>query len=166
MSSLKAHRNGLFSTNTKILLAFVTGILVDRTLLSHSAVDSGPLHGSVQQLDDTPSRPTSHVDQHGNAIMKQQLLDAFVVPNFVGYSVATFAAGQEMMPPHEHENLHEFFYVLDGRGLITIDGTEHEMKPGSFYHLAPHERHGIQVPSDASQDMKLAVFGVTVGKKR
>lgn len=95
--------------------------------------------------------------------MKQQLLDAFVVPNFVGVSVATFEAGQEMTP-HEHENLHEFFYVLDGTGTITIDGVKHNMKPGSFYHLAPHERHGIRVqPSNAGESpMKLAVFGVTV----
>lgn len=97
--------------------------------------------------------------------MKQQLLAAFVVPDFVGYSVATFEAGQEMMPPHEHENLHEFFYVLDGTGIISIDGVEQDMKQGSFYHLAPHERHGIRVSNDATQAMKLAVFGVTVGMR-
>lgn len=166
MSSLKAQRSGILSTNVKILIAFVVGILVGRVLFHHSggATETGPRHGTVKQLDETPSRPTSHVDQNGKSIIKQQLLDAFVVPNFVGYSVATFDAGQEMTS-HEHENLHEFFYVLDGKGLINIDGTEYEMKPGSFYHLAPHERHGIKVPNDVDEPMKMAVFGVTVGKR-
>lgn len=163
MSSLKQQRTGFLSTNGKIVLAFVVGMFAGRMLLFHST-ETGPLHGSVKHLDNTPSRPTSHVDQNGKSIMKQQLLDAFVVPNFVGYSVATFEAGQEMTP-HEHENLHEFFYVLNGGGIITIGGIEQEMEPGSFYHLAPHERHGIRVPRDASEAMKLAVFGVTAGKK-
>ena len=162
MGTLRTQRFGFVSTNVRILLAFATGVLVDRTLLHHQTRQTGPLHGSIKQLDDTPSRPTSHKDQNGNSIMKQQLLDAFVVPNFVGYSIATFEPGQSMMPPHEHENLHEFFYVLSGTGIISIDDKEHEMKPGSFYHLAPHERHGIRVPTDAKEEMKMAVFGVTV----
>ena len=162
MSSLKPQRTGFLSINAKILIAFVAGVFVDKILLHRTA--SGPTKGSIKHLKDTPSRPTSHVDQHGEPVMKQQLLEAFVVPNFVGYSVATFAAGQEMAP-HEHENLHEFFYVLEGKGIMNIDGTEQAMKPGSFYHLAPHERHGIHVPKDADESMKLAVFGVTVGKR-
>lgn len=162
MNSSRAQRYGLLSINAKMLLAFAAGILIDRALLHPTPL--APLHGTIKQLDDTPSRPTSHIDQHGKSIMKQQLLDAFVVPNFVGYSVATFEAGQEMKP-HEHEYLHEFFYVLDGTGIISIDGVGHEMKPGSFYHLAPHERHGIRVSKDAKAAMKLAVFGVTVGKR-
>jgi quercetin dioxygenase-like cupin family protein len=156
-------RFGLLSTNVRILLAFATGVLVDRTFLHHSTpAQTGPLHGSIKQLDDTSSRPTSHKDQNGRSIMKQQLLDAFVVPNFAGFSIATFEAGQSMMPPHDHVNLHEFFYVLSGSGIISIDNVEHEMKPGSFYHLTPHERHGIRVPPDTKEDMKMAVFGVTV----
>jgi quercetin dioxygenase-like cupin family protein len=160
MSSIRRKQLRLLSSNAKILLAFAAGILVDRTLLRH-LTPTGPLHGAIKQLDDTPSRPTSHIDQHGKSIMKQQLLDAFVVPNFVGYSVATFEPGQSMMPPHEHQNMHEFFYVISGSGVISIDEVEHEMKPGSFYHLAPHERHGIRVPGNGKEAMKMAVFGVT-----
>ena len=160
MSALRLQRSGV-SPNVKLVFALLVGILVGRLSLPNP---KGPLHGSVKRLDDVPSRPTSHVDQQGRPITKQQLLEAFVVPNFVGFSVATFLAGQRMMPAHEHENLHEFFYVLEGTGVFEIDGVEKKMGPGTFLHLAPHERHGIWVPDDGDP-MKMAVFGVTVGKK-
>lgn len=157
MSALRLQRPSL-SIYVKIAFAFVAGILVGRIRL-HPTSNKGPLHGSVKLLEHTPVRPTSHVDQQGKPITKQQLLEPFVVPHFVGVSVATFAAGQELTG-HEHENLHEFFYVLEGSGRMDIDGKQHKMEPGSFFHLAPHERHGIQIPADGS--MKMAVFGVTV----
>jgi quercetin dioxygenase-like cupin family protein len=157
MSALRLQQPGL-STYTKIAFAFVAGILVGR-IIYHPASNKGPLHGSVKRLEDTPVRPTSHVDQQGKPITKQQLLEPFVVPRFVGVSVATFTAGQQLAG-HEHENLHEFFYVLEGSGRMEVDGKQHKMEPGTFFHLAPHERHGIHVPADGS--MTMAVFGVTV----
>lgn len=164
MSVLRIQRLWL-SPNTKLILAFFLGILVD-TILHRSQAptnheSSASVHGTIKRLEDTPSRPTSHVDQQGKPIMKQQLIEAFLIPKFVGFSVATFATGQTMSP-HEHTNLHEFFYVLEGTGIIDIDGTEHTMQPQSIFHLAPHERHALRVPRDASKSMKIAVFGVTI----
>ena len=73
-----------------------------------------PKEGSITHLNDIPVRKTSHVDEEGRPITKQQFLDAFVLPDFVGFSVATFLPGQVMMPPHEHETLYEIFYVVEG----------------------------------------------------
>lgn len=107
-------------------------------------------------------RKTSHVDDQGRPITKQQMLEPFVVPNFVGVSVATFLPGQTLMPVHEHETLHEFFYVLDGSGIIQVNGVDHEVAPGSFLHMAPHEPHGFWVPEDAKKPLKMLVSGVIV----
>jgi quercetin dioxygenase-like cupin family protein len=99
----------------------------------------------------------------GNPITKQQFLEPFVVPRFVGFSVATFKAGQTMMPVHEHKSMHEFFYVLEGTGMFQIDDVTHEVSPGTFLHMAPGEKHGIWVPKEASGgDLKVAVCGVTL----
>lgn len=122
------------------------------------------IKGKVTTLEETPFRPTSHVDTAGHPIEKQQFLEPFVVPNFVGYSVATWKPGQIMMPVHEHRSLHEFFYVLEGTGMVEIEGKEYKVKKGTFLHMAPHEKHGIWVPEDsANGDLKMAVCGVTVG---
>lgn len=118
--------------------------------------------GIVMSLDDVPYRATSHKDQNtGGYIMKQQLFEPFRAPNFVGFSIAKFEPGQSMIPPHAHETMHEFFYVLEGEGgVIVIDGVEHDMKQGTFIHLAPGESHGIFLPDSSTKDMKMAVFGV------
>jgi quercetin dioxygenase-like cupin family protein len=99
----------------------------------------------------------------GRPITKQQFLEPFVVPRFVGFSVATFKAGQTMMPVHEHKSMHEFFYVLEGTGMFQVDDVTHEVSPGTFLHMAPGEKHGIWVPKEStSGDLKVAVCGVTL----
>lgn len=156
------------STTVLVVVALCIGIVVGSLLQKGYAtvkVDMGPKHGSIQQLEQIPFRKTSHIDEEGRPIMKQQILEPFVVPNFVGYSVATFKPGQIMMPPHEHKSLHEFFYVIQGTGIIQKDGIDNKVKPGTFLHMAPFEKHGIWVPKDATEDMKMVVCGVTVGTK-
>lgn len=101
------------------IIFLVLGILFGSTVTSiyHSALEKPknlPTKGIIATLDDTPVRKTSHVDEKGRPITKQQFLDAFVLPNFVGFSIATFLPGQVMMPPHEHETLYELFYVVEG----------------------------------------------------
>ena len=156
------------STTVLVVVALCIGIVVGSLLQKGYAtvkVDMGPKHGSIQHLEQIPFRKTSHIDEEGQPIMKQQILEPFVVPNFVGYSVATFKPGQIMMPPHEHKSLHEFFYVIQGTGIIQKDGIDNKVKPGTFLHMAPFEKHGIWVPKDATEDMKMVVCGVTVGAK-
>lgn len=118
--------------------------------------------GIVKTLSEIEHRPTSHVDTQGRPITKQQLLEPFVIPNYAGFSVATFLPGQTLMPLHEHETMHEFFYVLKGEGLFQIDDQTYEVKPGMFLHLAPKEKHGIWVPDDKTEPLKMAVSGVTI----
>mmetsp|Transcript_33193 Transcript_33193/g.48705 ORF Transcript_33193/g.48705 Transcript_33193/m.48705 type:complete len:206 (+) Transcript_33193:190-807(+) len=121
------------------------------------------MKGMVMRLEDVPERPTSHIDTQGRPITKQQFLEPFAVPNFVGYSVATFKPGQTMMPPHSHKTLHEFFYVLEGSGIIQVDGIDHKVTKGTFLHMAPGEQHGIWVPEESTGgDLKMAVCGITL----
>ena len=119
--------------------------------------------GRIRNLDAVPVRPSSHRDvSTGKFIMKQSFLEPFRVPNFAGFSVATFEPGQMMMPAHSHSSIHEFFFVVEGKGMIVIDGSEHEMRPNSFIHLAPGEEHGIYLPDGIDKPMKMIVFGVFI----
>jgi len=153
--------------NMSTFLAFIAGILLgylirhgDKQKDSHHF---GPRRGMVLQLNDVPFRNTSHVDDVGRPIVKQQLIEPFAIPNFVGVSIATFSPGQTMMPVHEHKSLHEFFFVISGKGIIQKDGVDHKVTAGTFLHMAPLEKHGIWIPNDYTQDMKMLVCGVTVG---
>ena len=62
-----------------------------------TGMNSGPSKGTIKSLAETPVRNTVHVDELGRPITKQQLLEPFVVPNLVGFSIATFLPGQVMM---------------------------------------------------------------------
>ncbi len=70
-----------------------------------------------------------------------------------------------MMPPHEHQTMHEIFYVIEGKGFFKIDEEEVEVDVGSFLHMAPHEKHGIWVPNDYTSPLRMVVTGVAVGEK-
>ena len=103
------------------IIMLIVGICIGTsfTCIHHVAKQSAiqrktPSTGFVKQLSETPIRNTSHVDDTGRAITKQQLLEPFVLPNLVGFSIATFLPGQTMMPAHEHETLYEIFYVIEG----------------------------------------------------
>ena len=132
--------------------------------------DLGPTKGLVTNIEDAPVRNTVHIDEQGRPITKQQLLEPFVIPNLVGFSVATFLPGQVMMPPHEHETMHELFYVISGRGWFSIDvgaGSKNvEVVPGTFLHMAPGEKHGIWVADSSKEPLKMVVTGVAVGEKK
>ena len=95
---------------------------------NHELKDTGPTHGTVTQLSATPIRNTVHIDSQGRPITKQQMIEPFLIPNLVGVSVATFLPGQTMMPPHEHESMHELFYVLEGKGVKEQDRLTDLMK--------------------------------------
>mmetsp|Transcript_24030 Transcript_24030/g.37050 ORF Transcript_24030/g.37050 Transcript_24030/m.37050 type:complete len:182 (-) Transcript_24030:374-919(-) len=150
-----------------VIIAFLMGLIIGTgTTTSWSKQDVGTTTGMIRQLSEVPYRATSHKDKNtGKSIMKQQFLEPFVVPHFVGFSVATFDAGQTMMPAHAHETLHEFFFVLEGSAVFVVDGVEHKVGPMTFFHLAPGESHGIYVPEDSVDGaMKMAVFGVVTNR--
>ena len=128
--------------------------------------EKGPTKGAVKILSETPTRNTVHIDDKGRPITKQQLLEPFVIPNLVGFSVATFLPGQTMMPVHEHETMHELFYVIEGSGMFQINGVDHDVSPGTFLHIAPTEKHGIWVPEDRTSPLRMVVTGVAVGEKK
>ena len=157
-------------TKSIIVISFLVGSilggpLANLLLASHRSRNLGPHHGSVQRLSETAIRNTVHVDEKGRPITKQQLLEPFVIPNYAGFSIATFKPGQTMMPVHSHESMHEIFYVVEGAGIIRIGDVDHKVEPGTFLHVAPHEEHGIWVPEDSKEgDLKMAVSGVTVGE--
>jgi quercetin dioxygenase-like cupin family protein len=149
---------------------------VDRTTAAFRSL----LSSFTTHLSNVPTRATSHVDpQHDHKpITKQQLIEPMVIPNVAGFSVATIPQGHEVTL-HQHDTMHEFFYVLEGSATFSIikaaappppDGEEkkndrengkqqhgqlqqiqytYTVQPGSFVYVAPPDRHRIQVAADS-----------------
>lgn len=117
-----------------------------------------PRHGSVLQLENVPKRPTSHLDSHGKFIQKQQLVEAFqTIPTLAGFSVATLQPNQRV-EFHQHETMHELFYVLSGSGTIHVNGINYTATQGLFVHVTPRERHSMWASSET--ELKMIVCGL------
>ena len=49
--------------------------------------------------------------------------------------------------PHQHHT-YEFYYVISGRGIMTIEGEEREIRQGDLVHIPPDAVHSLRPVSD------------------
>jgi quercetin dioxygenase-like cupin family protein len=59
---------------------------------------------------------------------------------------------------HTHENNEEVYVILEGSGVMTIDGQTHEVRAGDVILNKPYGSHGLENNSDT--DLKILVFEV------
>jgi uncharacterized cupin superfamily protein len=50
----------------------------------------------------------------------------------VGVNLVRIPPGKEANIYHSHVCEEEFFFILEGRGIVEVDGEEHEIGPGDF----------------------------------
>lgn len=75
--------------------------------------------------------------------------------------VAEFeVAGGGAVDPHSHHT-HEYYYVLNGRGVMTIEGDEREVVPGDFVHIPPDRVHSLR-PASSTAPIRALVFAVAL----
>ena len=55
---------------------------------------------------------------------------------------------------HYHKRSTELYYVLEGSGVVLLDGVAHEVKKGSIAHIPPGVVHG------ARGRMRVLVVGI------
>ena len=65
----------------------------------------------------------------------------------IGVHALRIPPGKESFEYHSHLGEEEWMYVLSGRGVIEIDGVEHELGPGDFVGFgAPSPAHQLRNP--------------------
>jgi quercetin dioxygenase-like cupin family protein len=62
--------------------------------------------------------------------------------------------------PHQHPT-HEFYYVTQGRGIMTIDGEDAEVTQGDLIHIPPMATHSLR-PSSGNARIHCFCFAVAV----
>lgn len=60
--------------------------------------------------------------------------------------------------PHSHRT-HEFYYMIGGRGIMTIAEEEREVVPGDTIYIPPDVVHSIR-PSSPNASIRAFVFAV------
>jgi quercetin dioxygenase-like cupin family protein len=67
------------------------------------------------------------------------------------------ASGQSLAP-HDH-NSHEFYYLIRGSAVMTIDGEDRQVGVGDLIHIPPNAVHSITDASGA-EGMRALAFAV------
>ena len=52
-------------------------------------------------------------------------------------------------PEHPHPKQDEVFYVVEGKGIMTVDGKEIALEPTSMILVKAREKHGVKALSDS-----------------
>jgi L-ectoine synthase len=86
----------------------------------------------------------------GNGVSRRFLLQA----DGMGYTVTDTIVNKGTTSRLEYKNHLEACYCIEGSGkVIEMDGTEHEIVPGTIYALDKHDMHDL-VASD-HEDLRL-----------
>jgi mannose-6-phosphate isomerase-like protein (cupin superfamily) len=66
------------------------------------------------------------------------------------------AGGAEIM--HYHEQARQFFYVLEGEGMMVFEGHQIRLRKGEEIEIAPQVRH--QFRNESAEDLHFLVISV------
>ena len=88
--------------------------------------------------------------QWGNGVSRRFLLEA----DGMGYTVTDTIVNKGTKSLLEYENHLEACYCISGKGsVIEMDGTEHEIVPGTIYALDKHDAHYLLASDE--EDLRL-----------
>ncbi len=59
---------------------------------------------------------------------------------------------------HRHEDDEEYYYILSGKGVMTLDGERFEVEAGDVTAVFPGGSHGLE--NNAQEDMRILVFAI------
>lgn len=59
---------------------------------------------------------------------------------------------------HRHDTDEEYYYIVSGHGVMTLDGQDHEVGPCDIAAVFPGGSHGLA--NNSEEDMRIIVFSV------
>jgi len=60
----------------------------------------------------------------------------------IDFRISRYATGA-YVEEHVHKVQEQVYYVLEGEGLLTLDGDKHLMRPHDYVYVPPGVRHGF-----------------------
>jgi oxalate decarboxylase/phosphoglucose isomerase-like protein (cupin superfamily) len=75
----------------------------------------------------------------------------------------------DVLPPgvsigvHEHMDDEEYYYIVAGSGVMTLNDEEHEVTAGDITGVFPGGRHGLENTSES--DLRVIVISVACGRE-
>ncbi|WP_020529514.1 cupin domain-containing protein [Flexithrix dorotheae] len=66
----------------------------------------------------------------------------------------------EIVESHQHPDMEEFFFFLEGRGIYEIGGKEYEVSPETFIRIPIKTNHELSVKGDGN--LRFIYWGVVL----
>lgn len=121
-------------------------------------------------ISQKPFVPATHEDPDKPGVLKKVLFDAQELDSECGLRMVNYAVIQpgEAFALHHHETLEEVFYILSGRGEITVGSETQEIGPDMAVVIPKQTQHLMKNTGDeplaylafgASREMGATVVG-------
>ena len=91
-------------------------------------------------------------------LVEPRAMKAATMGGYLELAAEFEVAGGGHVHPHSHHT-HEYYYVLGGRGVMTIEDEEREVVPGDFVHIPPDRVHSLR-PVSETASIRCLVFAV------
>lgn len=95
-------------------------------------------------------------DEEGHEFRRKELANA-VDAEQLGASLYELPPGDRSWPYHYHTANEEAMFVLDGTGMVRLDGEERPLESGDFVVFPADERGGHQVVNDSDEPLRYLV---------
>jgi quercetin dioxygenase-like cupin family protein len=92
--------------------------------------------------------PEAEVAERGESVWRTLISGGLTPSERLTVGVARLPGGGTL-PAHHHEQA-EVYYVLEGTGLVTLDGAAHRLRPGAAVFIPGGAVHAVEAdgPSD------------------
>jgi len=119
----------------------------------------------IRDLSQLPWEAVSHEPKAIGAgavpapICKRVMLRRGELPHLMNFAQACFEPGQ-VAAVHLHLDMAEVFWVIEGCGVIEVEGQVQPLRPGICVVVEPGERH--EVRNIGRQRLILSYFGLQI----
>lgn len=94
---------------------------------------------SLKNIKDTP---WYNGKGHSPNAISKKLVGVANGTNNLGYVISCYAPGH-YMEPHVHKIRHQVYHILEGEGVLVIDGERHHVGKGDVAYFPPGVWHGL-----------------------
>lgn len=117
--------------------------------LSSSKIDAADLETAGERSRIFHESSISEMDSAHDGRSKTVLINEGLVPDAgeLLVDVVTYGPGVAC-PEHYHEGTDHFFYILEGEGVLEVEGEEHELTKGTVAWVGEGDNHRVFARED------------------
>jgi quercetin dioxygenase-like cupin family protein len=95
---------------------------------------------------------------HNPEIKKKVFIEKSEIPQLMTFGQAVLRSGQEV-DEHVHPTMCEVFYILSGKAVFQINGTDYQIVEKDCIYIESGERHSQKNPFE--EDATWLYFGIS-----